>query len=209
MFILVTCIHVADYTDHTPRGDHLMPRGSRSTCRARQQVSRWDAALLRAVCEKVRRALIFLAASAVHTLNINFLHCRTGTYFCSDKSVTAVVIKVGRQQQSLPSAVPLVAESRYTCHRVYMAYSCCIPDQKRPGFAASVPSSPWSPQTLAALALACLLRCKGACPACLPLAAWHSRSHTAAIHMSGAGHVLCKAWQIARPCTIFLGLHLL
>lgn len=36
--------------------------------------------------------------------------CRTGTYFCSDKSVTAVVIKVRRQQLSLPSAVLLAAQ---------------------------------------------------------------------------------------------------
>ena len=47
-------------------------------------------------------------AAAVQALSINFLSCRTGTYFCTDKSVTAVVIKVGRQQQSLPLAVVLV-----------------------------------------------------------------------------------------------------
>ena len=64
----------------------------------------------------MRRALSLLAAfpqAAVHALNINFLPCRTGTYFCSDKSVTAVVIKVGRQQQPLPSAVRLVTESQW------------------------------------------------------------------------------------------------
>ena len=77
VFRSTKCIHVANRTDHISRGNQRPShfRGSRSTCRARQQVSGWDAALFRAVCQKVRHALFLLAAfpkAAVHELTINF-----------------------------------------------------------------------------------------------------------------------------------------